>query len=110
MNKLVQQGAFDYYISNGTLTLCQLYKGSSAATVSLTPQNGLIGYPMPGVGGIEFDCYFTPAIQLAGQLRITGSDVPYANGLWTIRTQSHQLDALLPDGKWQTHCTTTYAS
>jgi hypothetical protein len=104
LNALKRGLQLDYYIDNRTLTLCPLYKpGTSSATVQISPSNGLIGYPQPIVGGISFDCYFTPALQLAGLVRISGSDVPYANGLWSTRTRTHQLDALLPDGKWQTH-------
>ena len=104
LNALKTALKFDYYIDNGTLTICPLYQADvSAATVEISPGNGLIGYPQPGIGGIEFDCYFTPALQLAGLIKISGSTVPYANGSWASRARTHYLDAGLPGGKWQSH-------
>lgn len=99
---VTEAGGFDYYIDNDTVVICPLYQPRiGVPTVELSPTNGLIGYPRVEVSGIAFDCYYTPAVALAGLVRISSSDVPAGNGLWMPYYVSHQLDALLPGGKWQ---------
>lgn len=103
LKAIVDAADFDYYIDNNTLIICNKYQPmNNIQLVELSPTNGLIDYPRIGVSGIEFDCYYTPAIALAGRVRISGSDVPAANnGEWVPYSVSHQLDANLPGGKWQ---------
>lgn len=111
LNALSRAAAFDYYLDNGTLNICpQFFPLQGGQAIELSPTNGLISYPQPAVGGIEFDCYYTPALALATLVKITGSDVPAANGTWMVRAHTHSLDTLLPGGKWESHVVTTVAS
>lgn len=103
---LARDGGFDYYFdAKSTLIICprnQPRQGQNA--VILSPSTGLKGYvSLTRYGGIEFDCLFSPAIELGLPVEIQDSQVPGTNGLWFPYKFTHELDSVKPGGQWFSH-------
>jgi hypothetical protein len=73
---------------------------SVVAVPLISPQTGLIGYPLFNSSGVTFDCLYNPTILLGGQVKIQSS-IPQANDVWTVTSLSHQLTSQFPGGPWQ---------
>ena len=103
--QLAEAGRFDYYFdAKSTLIICARNQPRLAAgKVVINAQSGLIGYPTLNRYGIEIDALFQPAFELASPIEIQGSEVPGTNGLWFPNAFSHDLDAIVPGGRWQSH-------
>ena len=75
-------------------------RNSVVAVPLISPQTGLIGYPLFNSSGVTFDCKYNPTILLGGQVKIQSS-IPQANDVWTVTSLSHQLTSQFPGGPWQ---------
>jgi hypothetical protein len=75
-------------------------RNSVVAVPLISPQTGLIGYPLFNSSGVTFDCLYNPTILLGGQVKIQSS-IPQANDVWTVTSLSHQLTSQFPGGPWQ---------
>lgn len=75
---------------------------TSVPILTLSPGSGLIGYPTLEKFGIVITSLFNPGLQAGGRIRIVGSDIPNANGLWYPFMVDHQLEANVPGGSWFT--------
>lgn len=69
----------------------------------ISPATGLKGYPSYTSRGIAFETQFNPSIGFGSKVNIV-SDLKPASGEWVVFTQTHNLDALVPDGRWFTSC------
>lgn len=103
---LCEHANLDFYFDgNTTLAICpknQPRQGNVMPVIS--PQTGLIGYPSIQRYGIHVDALFTPSLILGRPIQIQGSDtVPSANGTWFPVKVAHELDSLLPEGRWFSH-------
>jgi Baseplate hub gp41 len=106
--KSVCSGAdIDFYTEGNVLAIAP--KGAPRTqpqTITVTPSNGLMGYPRIEVAGIGFDCLYTPAIANGALVALADTDVPAANGTWLPYSASHMLESWKPGGRWQSslHC------
>ena len=101
--QLCEHANLDFYFDgNATLAICPKNSPRQGKTVPVfSPSSGLIGYPTIQRFGIHVDVLFTPSLILGGLIQVSGSQVPSANGLWQPALVTHELDALMPDGRWQ---------
>ena len=74
--------------------------GALGATVPSGSPGMLLGYPTYTQFGIDFRCIYTPTLKRGGQVQVQSS-LQSATGLWTIYGLGHNLDAQIPDGKWE---------
>lgn len=90
--------------SRGTLTITPRGKPIAGAEVAvfLTPETGLIGYPVYGRDGLSVQALWRPAFGVAIPIELK-TIVPAATGTWYPYSMTHLLDANLPNGKWQTN-------
>ena len=72
---------------------------SSVAVPFISPETGLIGYPLFNSSGVTFQCYYTPNMVFGGQVQISSS-VAQANAVWTVVAMSHQLSSQVDGGPW----------
>jgi hypothetical protein len=84
-----------------TLAIAPWGKARQSLAVEITPQTGLIGYPLFNSSGVTFSCYYNPNIIFGGPVQISGSNVEQANAQWTVTSMSHQLSSQTPNGPWQ---------
>lgn len=101
LQQLAQAGKFDYTIDDGTLAIWPKGGSRKGASVLISPETGLIGYPMRTENGVEVQTLFNPAIVFCSQIQIKSSLTP-ANGDWTVFRLSHDLESETPNGKWFT--------
>lgn len=110
LEELRRSGGFDYYFtshsgSQSTLAICPNNQPrQNQSTVVMSADTGLVGYvSLTRFGGVEFDCLFTPAIDLGAPVKIQDSPVPGTNGTWYPYHMEHTLDSWKPGGSWFSH-------
>ena len=87
--------------SSSTVVIWPYGKSRPGTVPEISPETGLIGYPMRTQNGIELVTLFNPAIVFGGDLTVK-SDITPANGRWNVNQISHDLEAETPGGKWFT--------
>ena len=88
-------------IDNGTVSIWPNDGGTDSAEVELSPQTGLVGYPILTPNGIQAVCEFNPAFHLGAKVRLVTS-VPRAAGTWFVQNMRHELSTEQPQGIWFT--------
>jgi hypothetical protein len=103
--QVCEAGNIDYYFdSKQMLIICpknQPRQGKIA--VVLSPSSGLRGYVSLARFGIEVDCLWNGAIEMASPIIVQDSDVPGTNGNWYPFAFEHSLDSVKPQGLWFSH-------
>jgi len=90
----------DFYVQGDQVlvTAAGRARGSEPAVV-LTPDSGLIGYPMYERSGLAVNALFDPAF-LCGVALDVKSNVPNATGRWYPYSLFHNLESNVPNGAW----------
>jgi hypothetical protein len=96
----VRAAGIDYYIGQRTVAICPKNTPRKSLIPLISKDTGLVGYPTFDGPGVNFVCLFNPAIAFLGQVKIE-SDIPQANGYWSVMGVFHRLEALIPGGVWQ---------
>ena len=68
-------------------------------TVLISPQTGMIGYPLFNQQQIVLKTAFNPAIKFQGEVEVR-SDITPANGKWIVNSLQYELEAEMPKGRW----------
>jgi hypothetical protein len=99
---LADAAGFDYYFdAKSTLIICQRNQPRQNKTPApVNAQTGMVGYPTIGRNGISVTVLFSPAIELGAPIKITGSQVPGADGLWFPYNSTDELESVKPNGRW----------
>ena len=101
IKKLADICDFDLYVDQKTIAICKS-KGYRELKIPLiSPQTGLLGYPVPDIKGISFSCLYDPIVKFGGIVRIAGSAITVCNGDWRLYGLTSHLEANIPNGKWQ---------
>ncbi|WP_258087349.1 baseplate hub protein [Xenorhabdus bovienii] len=50
----------------------------------ISPETGLISYPVPTMIGVQFKCFYDPLVRFGGIVRIAGSQIKICNGDWLV--------------------------
>lgn len=107
----------NYEIRNGTLTIWPQGASRDSTVINLSPNSGMVGYPMYTAQGIDVVSEFNPDIELGRQMNVTssipnpGPNAPVnpsgvspigANGTFYIFDVVHDISSELPNGPWFT--------
>jgi hypothetical protein len=94
----------DYLIDKVANVLAVWPKGGArnGQDVLLSKDTGMIGYPSFTQNGVQVRSLFNPSLAFGRTIKIESQFTPAANGRWTIAAISHNLDANVPNGQWQT--------
>jgi hypothetical protein len=111
MSKLINL-AKDYNIGinvdDGTVRIFN--KGASdRVMLSVSDENGLIGYPSFEQNGISCSVEYTPNVRLWDKFEIQ-TVLSKASGQWFIQSIEHRLDANIQGGLWQTDLKGSYTT
>ena len=101
--QLMRSYKFWMYIdSTNPNTLAIAPYGSATETIAplVSPETGLIGYPVFSYTGLNFETLFNPGITYGGLIHMKSS-IPKANGPWIVVSMSHQLSSQMPGGMWK---------
>ena len=103
------------FIENNVLSIAPKGVARSVPSFTLTPQSGLVGYPVPEARGyINVRALYNPSYRFGGPITISGSDVVIdannksqqfnarADGNWYVGAISHILEAQKFGGAWFT--------
>ena len=74
---------------------------SETPAIVLSLASGLVGYPMFERSGLNVTALFDPAFQAGAALDIQ-SAVPSATGRWFPYSMMHDLESIVPNGRWLT--------
>lgn len=90
----------DFYTLGDTILVTASGKPrDNQPAVVLTPESGLVGYPVYERAGLNVDALFSPAFMCGTPIDLT-SDTPSATGRWYPIMTQHTLESLMPKGKW----------
>ena len=92
----------DYSTDNLTLKIKNRFSSYPSDVPIISPTTGMVGYPRFSSNGLSVKSLFLPSALLGGQIQIKNSSVSAANGFWTTFAIQHELESLMPNGKWFT--------
>lgn len=91
----------DFYIQGDEITVTPAGQPRDIQpTMVLSPQSGLVGYPMFERSGLNVKALFDPAFLCGSPLEIKSPEVLNASGRWYPYAMAHSLDAKNPNGPW----------
>ena len=94
-------------VINGTLAIWPLDGTRKTANVqTVSPDNGMIGYPMYTAQGIVVKSIYNPSIQIGQTINVVSSIVA-PGGTWKAYAISLDLESLMPNGRWEMDISTS---
>lgn len=69
----------------------------------ISPEHGLIGYPVFSNGGLMFQTQFSTLLTTGRNVQIETS-LPHASGVYKLTSVTHELSSWMPDGPWHSIC------
>lgn len=74
----------------------------------ISPQNGLLGYPVFSNYGVTFQCNYSSLIIIGRRIQLETS-LPNASGIYTMQAATHHLSSWMEGGPWTTICRASIA-
>jgi hypothetical protein len=99
LKSLVRAAGCNFYLDD---TVVAIYpRGTSRAGLIplISPQSGLVGYPIFDGTGVNFQCLFNPSVRFGGSVQLQTS-IPRASGQWAVQCVGHRLESEKPGGAW----------
>ena len=87
-----------------TLAIWPAYGSRDGSVPVISPDTGMIGYPAFQSNRVIVQTLYNPAILYGAEIEIQSSLTP-ACGLFTVYSLTHDLECLLPKGRWQSTIT-----
>lgn len=69
----------------------------------ISPDYGLIGYPVFSNGGVMFQTQFSTLLTTGRNIQLDTS-LPHASGVYKLTSVTHELSSWLEDGPWHSVC------
>jgi hypothetical protein len=98
----------DLYVENKLIAICPKGGARLIKIPVISPSSGLIGYPVPDIKGVSFSCLYDPSIRFGGIITIKDSIIDVCNADWRLYGYTAQLEANIPNGKWQINANATW--
>ncbi|WP_019573363.1 baseplate hub protein [Curvibacter lanceolatus] len=93
-------------IENGIVSIWPNNGLSDSTILSISPDNGMVGYPAFTPTGIAVRAEFRPEMQLGRTVRVK-SLIAKACGDWKVQSMRHELSTMTPGGPWFSTCSLT---
>lgn len=100
VKKLCVAADADLYIDINTIAITPRSKPREITIPIISPTTGLLGYPVPNIQGLNFQCLYDPSLKFGGLVEINGSLIDIANDRWRIYGMNLFLESMVPNGKW----------
>lgn len=94
---------FQMAISGKTVTVWKRSEGINTVIAEVSPDNGLIGYPVFTQAGIMYQTTFSPYLAQGQQVKLTTS-LPNATGTYLNFAVRHRLSSWIKQGPWISVC------
>ncbi|MBC8947096.1 baseplate hub protein [Xenorhabdus indica] len=101
IRQLAYAADLDLYIENKNIAVT--YKDAPRRNLkipAISPEAGLIGYPIPTIIGIEFKCFYDPLVRFGGIVRIADSLIKICNGDWLVYGVRIVLETEQESAQW----------
>lgn len=99
--KIVRDAGIEWNSLEGRVLAIWPRGGSRGGAVPLvSPQTGMIGYPVYTSLGVIIRTVFNPSIVFGGQIQLETSMTPAA-GLKQVYKLDHELSTQVPNGRWE---------
>ncbi len=89
----------NWHIDNGTLAIWPKNSARSGSAVVVSPETGLVGYPIFDSLGVILRTLFNPLIRYGCLVQVNSSLTP-ANGTWFVYALTYELSSMTPGGPW----------
>jgi hypothetical protein len=99
-----QAAGIEMDVANGTLAIWPTNGSRQGSPIDISPQTGMIGYPIVNQGGIRVKTLFNPSLKRGGTINVTSQITP-ASGKWNVLNLDIDLEAMVPGGNWYTEMT-----
>lgn len=100
IRKLCKDYEIDLYVEHGLIAITPQGAPRKLAIPVLTPETGLIGYPVPTIQGIDVKCLWNPQVRFGGIIRVENSIMETTNGDWRAFGVTAHLESELNGGNW----------
>lgn len=97
-----QEGQFNILFDDNALAIWPNGGVRDGLVPLVSPDTGMIGYPVHTQAGIQVRMLYNPSIRFGGTIKIDSSLVPAIGDTWTPHVVTHDLEAEMPGGKWFT--------
>ena len=97
---LSERYSFDLYIDQNSVSITKKGGARNLKIPVITPETGLIGYPVPDTRGVSFRCLYDPMIKFGGICKIQDSVVTVCNRDWRVYGLYKSLESNVPNGNW----------
>jgi len=101
MARVAKSGRFNWTIDNGVLAIWPFGDSRGDTVAEISPDLGMVGYPLNVGTGIGVKTLFNHNLQLGKLVKVT-SEIPYANGTFVIFNIGHDIESETPGGAWFT--------
>lgn len=91
-------------IDDGVLAIWPLNGSRGGAVPLISPDTGMVGYPMRTQNGVTLQCLYNPAVIIGGRIKVETSNTPAA-GTWNVNHLAHVLKSETQGGQWFTSLT-----
>ncbi|QIF58536.1 MULTISPECIES: baseplate hub protein [unclassified Providencia] len=90
----------DLYLGNNSVAIAPKGVPRNIKIAVISPDTGLIGYPVITNIGATFKCLYDPSIQFGALVRVKGSEIELCNGDWRVYGMRAQLETEMDSGRW----------
>lgn len=102
LKSVVLAANINYSVDNGILYAWPMNGNIKQTAHETSPQMGMVGYPTFSAQGMIIEHLFLPYARIGGRIKISDSEITSANGTWGIYQVTHELDSIVPEGRWFT--------
>lgn len=88
-------------IDNGVLAIWPRGGARDGSAPLVSAATGMVGYPTYTATGVVATTLFNPTITIGGKVQVQSLLTP-ASGTWRVVSLDHDLEALIPGGRWFT--------
>lgn len=90
----------DLYLGNNSVAIAPKGAPRNIKIAVISPDTGLIGYPVITNIGATFKCLYDPSIQFGALVRVKGSEIELCNGDWRVYGLRAQLETEMDSARW----------
>lgn len=90
----------DLYLGNNSVAIAPKGAPRNIKIAVISPDTGLIGYPVITNIGATFKCLYDPSIQFGALVRVKGSQIELCNGEWRVYGLRAQLETEMDSARW----------
>ncbi|KMJ45436.1 hypothetical protein AB204_08910 [Xenorhabdus khoisanae] len=81
---LAEAANLNLYIESNSIGVTRKWQPRNLKIPVISPETGLVGYPVPSMRGVDFKCFYNHLVRFGGIVRIADSQIAICNGDWLV--------------------------